>query len=418
VKYNPFQPNGIATFGTFVGRIDELDAVEKSLFQTKNGNPHHFLIEGERGIGKSSLFFYVELVASGQVTAMDDSRFEFLTVSVDLNGCTTPLEIVCTIARGLKTMMGTQEVTRTRAKQVWDFLRGWEILGVSYRAELKNDVIDDARDTLVDNIVNLCLRMGDTIDGILLLIDEADNPSPDAELGQFVKLFTERLTRRGCSNVVIGMAGLPSVINTLKASHESSARIFEIYALQPLEKKERESVVKNGLALANKKNKQNTEITPDAITMICELSEGYPHFLQQFAHSAFAEDRDNVIDVHDVMQGAFKENGALAQLGQKYFNEMYHARINSDDYRRVLDTMANHGDDWVARKTIIEQTPSVSEHVIGNALSTLRDKDIILQEDGRRGFYKLPTKSFATWINALKSARAEKEAENEPRLLF
>jgi len=87
------------------------------------------------------------------------------------------------------------------------------------------------------------------------------------------------------------------------------------------------------------------------------LSEGYPHFLQQFAHSAFAEDKDNIIDVQDVMESAFKENGALAQLGQKYFNEMYHARINSDDYRRVLDTMANHGDDWVARKTIIEQTP-------------------------------------------------------------
>jgi hypothetical protein len=29
---------------------------EQSLFQTKHGNPNHFIIEGERGIGKSSLF--------------------------------------------------------------------------------------------------------------------------------------------------------------------------------------------------------------------------------------------------------------------------------------------------------------------------------------------------------------------------
>jgi len=257
--------------------------------------------------------------------------------------------------------------------------------------------------------------MGDSVDGLLILVDEADHPDVDANLGQFVKLFTERLTRKQCNRVLLGMAGIPSIISKLKESHESSARIFEIYALEPLEMRERERVINHGLAEANRKNDDQVGITDDAMRMICELSEGYPHFLQQFAFSAFAESADSTIDATDVVRGAFKENGALAQLGIKYFNEMYNARINSEDYRRVLDTMASYGDGWISRKTIIEETPGVSEHVIGNALASLKEKKIILQEDGRRGEYRLPTKSFAAWINALKAAR-EKAEETSPTL--
>jgi len=60
MKFNPFRPNSIASSELFQGRKDEMKLIEQSLFQTKNGNPQHFLIEGERGLGKSSLFLMVE----------------------------------------------------------------------------------------------------------------------------------------------------------------------------------------------------------------------------------------------------------------------------------------------------------------------------------------------------------------------
>ncbi len=54
-RYNPFRPGSIVTPGMFSGRYNELVAMERALFQTKNGNPLNFLIHGERGIGKSSV---------------------------------------------------------------------------------------------------------------------------------------------------------------------------------------------------------------------------------------------------------------------------------------------------------------------------------------------------------------------------
>ena len=55
-KFNPYRPNSLVTPGMFAGRFDEIRRTEQALLQTKFGNPQHFLFEGERGIGKSSLF--------------------------------------------------------------------------------------------------------------------------------------------------------------------------------------------------------------------------------------------------------------------------------------------------------------------------------------------------------------------------
>ena len=50
MRYNPFRPNSLVTPGMFTGRLEETKALERMLFHTKNGNPHYFLLHGERGI--------------------------------------------------------------------------------------------------------------------------------------------------------------------------------------------------------------------------------------------------------------------------------------------------------------------------------------------------------------------------------
>ena len=76
MKFNPFVPNGIAFPGMFFGRSDEIGTIEQSLFQTLNGNPQHLLISGERGIGKSSLLNYADLIARGDIE-VEDTEFNF-----------------------------------------------------------------------------------------------------------------------------------------------------------------------------------------------------------------------------------------------------------------------------------------------------------------------------------------------------
>lgn len=408
MKYNPFRPNSIVPTGAFVGRTDEIRTIEQCLFQTKNGNAQHFLIQGERGIGKSSLFLIMAAIAAGRVDPIfSNARFGFLTISIDIGSAQTQLDIIKALGRGLKTSVFGVEELKKKAKQFWEWLSGWEVLGVRYHKEVENEDIEELTDVLVRKLVDLCENRDLDLDGILFLIDEADRPSQDAKLGEFVKLFIERIGRFNCGKVILGMAGLPGIISKLRDSHPSSPRLFETMLLGPLEKDERKQIVNVALKAAEKSNGFITAITAEALDLISELSEGYPHFVQQFGYSAFSEDSDNVIDVTDVSRGAHKENGALSQLGDKYFTEMYHAKISSNDYRRVLDTMAKYSDGWVSRKTLIEQT-GVKNSTINNALNTLKLKNIILVDESRQGYYRLPTKSFAAWINAIKSVSENK----------
>lgn len=412
-KYNPFRPNDIIHSGMFVGRVDEVKTIERCLFQAKNGNPQHFMVQGERGIGKSSLLFYINLLAAGHVPTSNDSKFRFLSVPIDLGGTQTQAEVVRKVGRGLRQEFAKKQQLVTKATHVWEWLTNWEVLGVKYHKQPEELDLEEVAEEFVEKLADFCSSAADEIDGVLFLIDEADRPSVEANLGAYLKLISERLTWRSCNSVLFGLAGLPTLLGKLRESHESSPRLFQTMLLEPLEHEERKKVVRIGMSEANARNDIKTSISDEAVEFLAELSEGYPHFVQQFSYSAFEHDTDNLIDLDDVGNAAFKDGGALSQLGDKFFSEMYHARISSEEYRRVLDAMADYGDQWVPRRTIIAES-GVTETNVTNALGSLKAKQVIIQDETRRGFYRLPTNSFAAWINAVRSARAKADASSSP----
>lgn len=401
MKFNPFRPNSIASSELFQGRKEEMKLIGQSLFQTKNGNPQHFLIEGERGLGKSSLFLMVEQQATGKIPLQSPKeRANFIVINIELDSTQSFFEILKLIAADFKRALSEREKIKTLAEGVWNFLSNWEILGVRYH-KIDESLIQpyEVLNELVlsfERVINLASGQ---IDGILILIDEADRPGETASLGEIVKLLTEKLSKRGCDQVLIGMTGQPGLVAKLKASHESSSRIFSILTLKPLSDEENKAVVRSGLNKANLVNAQKTIIDDDALNLISQLSEGYPHFLQEFAYKAFAKDIDYRICEDDVKDGAFGVNGALNQLGHKYFNELYFTQIGSDEYRRVLQAMARFSDSWVNR-TKIKGVIEIKDTTLNNALQALKTRNIIMPNPAQPGEFRLPTKSFAAWIKA------------------
>jgi hypothetical protein len=397
----------------FSGRYNELVAMERALFQTKNANPLNFLIHGERGIGKSSLLFYLQLVACGEIKGLEESKFNFLTVSIVLEPSNDYTDIIQKVGTELRQEVAKRKAGLEFAKVAWDFLKRWEVMGVKYAEARRETKPSELVDELAYSVQETLKQFGLALDGILILIDEADKPPASANLGEFVKIFTERLTKRGCDHVCLGLAGLPELLQNLRQSHESSLRIFEILTLEPLLPDERNLVVERGLAAATEKNGFEVSILPDAKDAISELSEGYPHFLQQVAFCAFNEDSDNVIDLTDVRTGTLdSEKGAIQQLGLKYFHDLYFDQIGSDEYRGVLRAMAGQLDGWIT-KAEIRRKVSIKDSTLNNAIAALKKKHIILAKPGAAGTYRLPTKSFAVWIKALTKAKEEGLAEQK-----
>lgn len=279
-QFNPFRPGSLVSPGMFCGRGEELDDLQRCLRQTKFGNPQHIAVIGERGIGKSSLLLFFQSFAESRLEMARAAGMKFLVLSIELSSQHTFIDIVRLLAAELKRVLREHEAVMAKVTDIWDFLSKWEILGVRFHREKESfDPISELNE-LAARIIEILERSVGYLDGIVLLIDEADKPNEEGRLGELIKLFTERLAKRQCDRVLISLAGLPDLMAKLAASHESSPRILEAMHLQPLEESECKEVVLRGLDEANEKNDFSTSVTDEALTVLASLSEGYPHFIQ------------------------------------------------------------------------------------------------------------------------------------------
>lgn len=401
LKVNPFRPGSIVTPGMFSGRMAELEALERCLAQTRAGNPTHFMIHGERGIGKSSLMLVLNYVAQGDLPPVDEEmgRFTFRVIRIDLDAGCGRGDILAAVSRKLANAIPDGKVTGL-AKRFWDIAKKFEVMGVSYKDDpgVGRQILEELTEAaaVVEN--------PDCGDGLLLLIDEADKPRPSAGLGEFAKLYTEGLTALGCHRVCLGLAGLPGIRSRLRASHESALRLFQTLPLKPLSSEESDRVVRLGLDVVNQANGSPVTVTENALAMVHAFAQGYPHFIQQFAYSAFDEDTDGNIDQNDVFSGAVGENGAFKKLGEAWFQEQFFEKLYSDDYRAVLRAMSESHDEWVTKAQIRERT-DIKETVLNSALKALKEREIIKTKVGKKGVYKLPTRAFAVWIQAFTEVK-------------
>ncbi len=252
-KYNPFRPDKICPPGMFAGRIDELRTIDRCLIQTKHANPQHFLVAGERGIGKSSILLCETFVARGMIETNDSSRkLNFITLEISLSERDDYYNVLKKIATELKRRVDAENKLRAFTMTALDYLSRIEAGGVRFNRNPGSAEPEDIFNRLQDDLVRVLTSL-ENHDGMLLLVDEADKAPAEASLGAICKLVTEELTRRQCDRLCIGLAGLPSLLDTLKASHESSVRLFQTMNLKPLDDDECEQVIETGMKEATEK---------------------------------------------------------------------------------------------------------------------------------------------------------------------
>lgn len=169
----------------FIGRVLELQRLEACLLQTRAGSPMNFMITGERGIGKSSLLNYVKAVAQGQEPTLDRVRLRFLVVDTDIDQNTTQIGLAKKIEFGLRVGLGQDEPARKVLKDLWDFFKRFEAAGVKLKPEEKTEREETALEEFSYSLAETVKRVvthesnpsvfNTHYDGILILIDEADN---------------------------------------------------------------------------------------------------------------------------------------------------------------------------------------------------------------------------------------------------
>jgi hypothetical protein len=407
-EHNPFCPTRPGYDKVFAGRRTEVSRIAEVLRETKEGNPTNLLLLGERGFGKTSLLMYAKALATGQTCfEPDDPPFNFLVIWVTLTKRSNLDEFIGTVLTELRRELCQANRAEAFFKQVWEFATRLEVASIKLNPakdappatanDLTYALLDTVREVTADHSG---LGLSRQKDGIVLIIDEADNAPKDLELGELIKYVTDRAAAANIGQLVVITAGLPEATEVLQVSHKSAKRAFEERRLAPLADPEVKEVIRIGLNEANKKNKTPVDVDDAALESIVFFSEGYPHFVQQFGYSAYSADTDHLITDLDVRRGAFAEHGALSKIGASYYHDMYYKEIQESSYRTVLQAMAQRLDDWQTKDEIRRVYYGRN---LDNALQALTERRIILRNPEVRGSYRLHSRGFASWIKLISS---------------
>ncbi|MBN2519297.1 MAG: ATP-binding protein [Bacteroidales bacterium] len=403
-RFNPFRPNHPVYTGLFAGRFDEIKKIDNALFQTSFDNPTNLLLIGERGIGKTSLLLVAKYFAQGEIV-FDDKKHNFITIQLNISNHINSIDFILKFQNALKREINKHYKTQKIIDECWGFIKRLEISGFKINSKEKVEgqlLIDEFIFSLINTIKSIQEDKDNPKDGILVLIDEADTANESLGLGALLKAITETLVAENCNRILFILAGLPHVTDVLRASHESSPRLFEEIVIGPLNLDDTRHVVQQAESEINKvEPERGFKITDEAVNAFHNMSEGYPHFLQQIGFSTIALTNNNTITGSDVRESMFADGGALEIIGNRYYADLFYNKINVDSYRQILEIMAERWNEWITKEQI-KKSFIGNDMTLTNGIKALRDRNIILSKRGVRGHYRLQWLSFAFWIKIHK----------------
>ncbi len=372
---NPFRPGGIVELEYFVGRTLEITRFLQYFKNTKDGNPHHLAILGERGIGKTSLLRYLEWQAKKQ---------KALVVRIALDPATNSIEyLVAQILEELKRAGVAHSLVDKSAENLKGFFQKYRVslsLGVA-RIEPKKETEIETKIEFRYKLQEIWSKIKDKIPGVVIMLDEAEQLEEITGSLQYLRNVFLRLSENHCGYMLV-LSGKIGLFKQIKELHSPLARFFTPITLGLLKPEEVSEAIQKPFTDANKK------IEPSLIKKIVEDSQGHPYVVQTIGYVLFEQDKKEITNSdYQALKPAI-----MAQLADQLFQDMLEA--TSPEEQKILYALAQ-AKKPLKVKEIAKKIGKKSTH-IGTQIKRLTETNCIKKFS--RGEYTLFHKLFGEYI--------------------
>jgi hypothetical protein len=330
---NPYEPGAGRPPAALVGRDPIIAQWLTSLRRVEAGrSARPIVLYGLRGVGKTVLLARLAREAQdrdwivAQVEAGTDKPLR-VALSEQLHG---PLANLAVPSAG--------ERLRRALKTALSFFRlsyDAQTASFTYELDLSHTGGGGADTGLLETdlgklIEDLSAAAADTGHGLALLVDEAQDLSPQERVA--VCVAAHQVSQRG-SACLIALAGLPSLPRVLAEAKSYAERLFDFHEVERLP----DDLAR--LALVEPAALEDTPWEADAVDYIVDRASGYPYFLQQYGQETWNVALGDVLTLTDARVGA--ERAQLA-LDTGFFRSRWERATPSE--KRYLQAMAADGD--------------------------------------------------------------------------
>ncbi|WP_026421744.1 AAA family ATPase [Actinokineospora inagensis] len=381
---NPFAPGAGQRPPELAGRERELAAFDVVLERVARGKPERSLVlTGLRGVGKTVLLGELRSMAvrrgwgAGKIEARPDADLR-RPLSAALHRAIRDLAVRHRAPDRVEQVLGVLKAFALKASPDGAKLRerwqpGIDVPATQGRADSGDIEID-----LVELFTEVAELAKDVGTGVAVLIDEMQDIGAD-DISALCAACHE-LSQSGAPLVVVG-AGLPHLPAVLSAGKSYSERLFRYVRIDRLDRIDADRAV---LAPVDR---EDAEITPDALEALFERSGGYPYFIQAFGKAAWDAAPADPITAEDVLVAAPE---AEAELAVGFFGSRYERATPAErEYLRAIADLT-HGRDEPASTSDIAVSLGRKPSSLSPARDSLIKKGLIYSAERGRIAFTVP----------------------------
>jgi hypothetical protein len=381
---SPFTPGSPVPVELFVGRTEQIEEILRYVNQAASGKQENVFLEGDRGIGKSSLAFFLRSLVA--------DRENILGIHVSLGRLSTLEEMVRHIFdRLLKETKGQKWFNKIE-KLFGKYIRQVGLFGVSVSFSPPEEDLKQLVRNFPEALGNLLENIKEEKKGLFIALDDINGFVDKVEFANWYKSVVDEVaTHYKSFPVFILLIGQPEQRNSLASLQPSLMRIFRVVEIERLADKEVEQFLSQAF--------ENTNITlkRNALSLIIKMSSGLPILMHEIGDAVFWADTDGVVDREDVLQGIVK---AAENVGQKYLDPKVYRALRSPRYRSILRKLGEISISRNFKKREVEARLNEDEKIVfHNFLRRIRDLGVI-ETDMERGLgaYRFVNEIYPIYI--------------------
>jgi hypothetical protein len=387
-KESPFTPGRPVQVEYFVARHKEIERLERAIIQTTSGRNENIFITGERGIGKSSLAGFARYLA--------EKEHGFVGAHCFLGGAKSLEEMTKIVFQRFLDGCSEKSVFDKLKEILRRYIKEVTLFGVGV------ELTQDKRDlqSLLDNFLPAMRKIYEEIKeekkGLILILDDLNGITDVPQFSQFLKSLVDDLaTSHKSLPLLLVLVGIPERREDLYKHQPSVSRIFDIVELPLMDENESMEFFKAIFG------KQQISIDKDALSLLVQLSGGYPMLMHEVGDAVFWHDSDGKIDFSDAREGITE---AARVIGRKYIGTQVASVFRNKIYSSILLRIGEKlpiGATFKRQELLKENAPEKEQKNLDNFLNKIK-KLGIMQDANVRGEYRFvnPLYHLYLWYEA------------------
>lgn len=328
---NPFAPGAGNQPPELAGRSEIIDSATVALrrtFQKRSSNSQ--ILVGLRGVGKTVLLNRIQIIGE-----KEGLKIIYIEAHEDRSLSDMLIPHLRQLLNSISTIAKARHTVRTAFRVLSSFVRSVRISHPDSGLEFNYDVepgVADSGDLELD-LPQLLMSVAEAADdagiAVAIIIDELQYLK-SSEFSALI-MSMHRISQKTMPVILFG-AGLPQILALAGSSKSYSERLFRFPDIGPLSNEAAVNAIRRPV------EQEGERIEQAAVEQIITVTEGYPYFLQQWAHDSWNAAAEGLIRKQDVINA---HANAIAELDSGFFKVRFDRCTPAE--RRYMRALAELG---------------------------------------------------------------------------